>query len=157
MITYKDMTFCSYWKECAASKPCPRKLTDAEKTTADLLGLQIAQFAEHPDCFIDVLTNTTNLPKAGSPGKTPARPPFRGSGTFAGKCWQCGEEAPIYDDSELCQACDKREAFSDVLQEISAEMDITECPFCEGEELLDGCLQYGICVKCENYKGPTTA
>lgn len=48
-----------------------------------------------------------------------------------------------------------REAFADVLGEISMNMDITECPFVEGEELLKGCLSYGTCVKCGHYKGPT--
>ena len=49
MICYKDMTFCSYYKECER-KDCVRALTPEVVQAAEKFGLPICQFAEKPDC-----------------------------------------------------------------------------------------------------------
>jgi len=54
MISYKDMTFCSYYKECSG-KDCVRALTPKVKADAKKFGLPISQFLGKPDCkFLSV-------------------------------------------------------------------------------------------------------
>jgi len=50
MVEYKDMTFCSFWKDCEDGKTCMRALTPAVKKDAIRVGLPICQFVEKPDC-----------------------------------------------------------------------------------------------------------
>ena len=50
MICFRDMTFCSFYKECAETK-CHRALTPEIKHAAERTGLGICQFAEKPECF----------------------------------------------------------------------------------------------------------
>lgn len=149
MICFMDKTFCGYWQECASGKDCHRKLTETVCSTADLLDLAVVQYADRPDCFINL--TRVGPPIADTPGKTPPRPPIRGSGTFPGKCWKCSTEADVYEDSELCQSCDERDRFYKHLGELLLKGDLMECPFVAGEELLKGCLDYGACVKCIHY------
>jgi len=49
MICYKDMTFCSYYKECEGID-CIRALTPQVKKDAKRIGFPICQFLEKPDC-----------------------------------------------------------------------------------------------------------
>jgi len=49
MLCYKDMTFCSYYKECK-DKDCIRALTPEVEESARKFGLPISHFAERPDC-----------------------------------------------------------------------------------------------------------
>lgn len=53
MMCYKDMTFCSYWKECIKGKECSRALTpeviDAAKKW--MKEAPICQFVNRPTCF----------------------------------------------------------------------------------------------------------
>lgn len=56
MVSYKDMTFCSYY-QCAnfggKGNKCPRSLTKQVREDARKLKLDIATFVNQPDCFID--------------------------------------------------------------------------------------------------------
>lgn len=49
MISYKDMTFCPYYKECSG-KDCVRALTPEVEARAKKFGLPISRFMEKPDC-----------------------------------------------------------------------------------------------------------
>ena len=51
MICYKDITFCSFWKECKDGKTCWRALTEKVWDAAEKEGLPICQFLDKPDCF----------------------------------------------------------------------------------------------------------
>jgi len=51
MMCYKDMTFCSYYKECQNGENCFRALTDEVKEGARYTDLYISQFSEKPECF----------------------------------------------------------------------------------------------------------
>lgn len=51
MITYKDMTFCAYYQECANRESCNRALTKTIKDKAKNFGLPISQFASRPNCW----------------------------------------------------------------------------------------------------------
>ena len=55
MLCYKDMTFCSFYKECNKGKDCDRALTSKVKRAAKAWSenIGIAQFADKPECFID--------------------------------------------------------------------------------------------------------
>lgn len=50
MMCYRDMTFCSFYKECA-KKDCYRALTEDVETRAKQFDLWICQFVNHPKCF----------------------------------------------------------------------------------------------------------
>lgn len=56
MICYKERTFCPFYMECEAGEICADSLTDDVIKKAKLWwgndGAPIAQFAEHPECFI---------------------------------------------------------------------------------------------------------
>ncbi len=58
MICYKDRTFCSHYRDCAAAGTCPRPLTpevqaDAEKWWRDCEGgPPIATFVDKPPCHV---------------------------------------------------------------------------------------------------------
>ena len=55
MICYRDMTFCSYWKECKDGINCFRALTSQVIYNAGKWwgkeNPPISLFAEKPDCF----------------------------------------------------------------------------------------------------------
>lgn len=51
MISYKDMTFCPYWKDCKSADMCRRPLTAKVKEDADKFGLSVSIFASRPECW----------------------------------------------------------------------------------------------------------
>ena len=56
MLCYRDMTFCTYYKECTIGENCHRALTEEVKQKAEAWSknIGIAQFADKPDCFKEV-------------------------------------------------------------------------------------------------------
>lgn len=50
-MTYKDMTFCKFYKECKNGDSCRRALTDEVVRKADELELMISRFVNKPKCF----------------------------------------------------------------------------------------------------------
>ena len=52
MLCYGDMTFCSYYEDCAKTD-CPRALTDDIQYKAQAHGLPICQFVDKPLCWRD--------------------------------------------------------------------------------------------------------
>lgn len=59
MLSYRDMTFCSYWENCGKAKDCHRPLTEAVKEGARKWwgdsegGPPIAMFIDMPDCHTE--------------------------------------------------------------------------------------------------------
>ena len=53
MICYKDMTFCTFYKECDNAKTCHRPLTPKVAKLAEEFGLPICQFTDKPECFVE--------------------------------------------------------------------------------------------------------
>ena len=51
MTTYKDMTFCGFYKECEKGLFCDRRLSPTVKLKAHQLGLPIAEYKDKPKCF----------------------------------------------------------------------------------------------------------
>lgn len=51
MISYKDMTFCPFSKDCTDGKECHRAITESVKAGAEKSGLPLAQFAAKPPCY----------------------------------------------------------------------------------------------------------
>jgi len=57
MISFRDMTFCPYWKECLDGKDCFRALTPQIEASAETWwensedGPPICQFTEPPECY----------------------------------------------------------------------------------------------------------
>jgi hypothetical protein len=51
MNTYRDMTFCDYYKNCLTGLECHRALTKKTKLKALITGFPICQFVEKPQCF----------------------------------------------------------------------------------------------------------
>jgi hypothetical protein len=56
MITYRDMTFCGFYKGCLNGKECDRALTKEIEIRAANFGLPICQFLEKPECYCDKKT-----------------------------------------------------------------------------------------------------
>ncbi|RAI34773.1 hypothetical protein CH340_07990 [Rhodoplanes serenus] len=60
MMSYRDMTFCGFWRDCALASSCARALTDevrksATKWWGDLPGEPpIAQYSERPPCHRNI-------------------------------------------------------------------------------------------------------
>ena len=54
MISFRDMTFCPFYKDCRKAANCPRPLTQAVKAAAEAWwgepGAPIAVFADKPNC-----------------------------------------------------------------------------------------------------------
>jgi hypothetical protein len=50
MICYKDMTFCTFYKDCANATDCERKLTPEIDEAAKEFGLPLAIFSGKPQC-----------------------------------------------------------------------------------------------------------
>jgi len=50
MISYKDMTFCSHYKDCIHQDECHRPLTEKVLKDAEEFGLPICTFIGKPDC-----------------------------------------------------------------------------------------------------------
>ena len=64
MMCYRDMTFCTFYKECGKGETCCRAFTEEQSTKADQWwgwngegesGAPVAFFCEQPDCFKKVL------------------------------------------------------------------------------------------------------
>lgn len=57
MMSYKDMTFCPFWKDCAYAKGCPRALTpDVKEAAVNWWGNEsapIALFVNPPTCYVE--------------------------------------------------------------------------------------------------------
>ena len=53
MMCYRDMTFCSYWQDCKDGNDCHRALTIEVQNNAETNNLDICQYAEKPECFIE--------------------------------------------------------------------------------------------------------
>jgi hypothetical protein len=56
-MTYKDKTFCPFYKDCLNGSTCHRALTeeitDEAKKWWGSAEYPISTFSEHPNCFID--------------------------------------------------------------------------------------------------------
>ena len=56
MWTYRDMTFCRHWRDCAMADHCTRPLTNAVIIAAEHFwggpGVPIATFSEQPECHV---------------------------------------------------------------------------------------------------------
>lgn len=50
-MSYKDKTFCAFYKDCADGLSCGRKLSDDIISGAKKAGLHISQFVDKPDCY----------------------------------------------------------------------------------------------------------
>ena len=66
MIGYKDMTFCTFYEDCAKAKKCHRPLTEEVRIAAnrwwnDTSEPPIAVFAEKPDCHIAAIVKVKKL------------------------------------------------------------------------------------------------
>jgi hypothetical protein len=51
MISYKDMTFCTFYKSCADGDKCFRACTPETIQQSVRFGLPISSFCSKPDCF----------------------------------------------------------------------------------------------------------
>jgi len=59
MITYRDMTFCGFYRKCLT--PCDRSLTKEVLASAKAERLPLCQFLEKPECFIDKRTSVSQI------------------------------------------------------------------------------------------------
>lgn len=51
MNSYRDMTFCPYWKNCKSAYMCHRPLTHEVKLKAIEAELPVRMYTEKPDCW----------------------------------------------------------------------------------------------------------
>lgn len=51
MLSYRDMTFCPYWKDCNSAYMCHRPLTWKVSETAKACGMPLSIYAEKPECW----------------------------------------------------------------------------------------------------------
>ncbi len=51
MLSYRDMTFCPFNKDCNSAHMCPRALTDEVKEKAQRFNLPISMFGSKPGCW----------------------------------------------------------------------------------------------------------
>lgn len=54
MLCFHDMTFCSFYKNCATAKAgdCHRPMTPEVEKAAEQAKLPIAHFTTQPDCHV---------------------------------------------------------------------------------------------------------
>lgn len=45
-----DRTWCDFWRDCAKSAQCTRKLTDEIRGRAAKLGIPLSRFMDKPEC-----------------------------------------------------------------------------------------------------------
>lgn len=59
MLCYKEMTFCTFFKECADGQGCSRALTDEVREAAKrwMKDGPIAQWVKPPECFVKIKGN----------------------------------------------------------------------------------------------------
>lgn len=69
MICYKDMTFCTFYKDCQDGKVCSRSLTPKVRESADKWFIPegyehapICQFSNPPDCMKPKTKKRTKKP-----------------------------------------------------------------------------------------------
>lgn len=55
MMSYRDMTFCPFYDECAFGDVCPRALTEDVRKGSNIMGLPLAMFIDKPECFKEVV------------------------------------------------------------------------------------------------------
>lgn len=51
-MSYKDKTFCTYFKQCKIGDKCDRALTFKVKIDAKRVEANIEMFTDYPDCYI---------------------------------------------------------------------------------------------------------
>lgn len=51
MISYRDMTFCPFWKDCKSAYMCHRPLTHDVSMKAKEVGLPVSMYATKPECW----------------------------------------------------------------------------------------------------------
>ena len=54
MLSYRDMTFCPFWRNCSSADNCDRKLTEDVKVRAGVAGLDISQYCSPPACHCEL-------------------------------------------------------------------------------------------------------
>jgi hypothetical protein len=61
MISYRDTTFCTFYKDCAKAKDCPRPLTPEVMAQALAWGngeqAIVSTFMQQPDCHVKAQEN----------------------------------------------------------------------------------------------------
>ena len=51
MISYRDMTFCPFYKDCKSADMCSRPLTPKIRDDAKKFGLPLSMYASKPECW----------------------------------------------------------------------------------------------------------
>ena len=51
MSSYRDMTFCPFWKDCKSAYMCHRPLTAEVSLKAKEAGMPISMYAAKPECW----------------------------------------------------------------------------------------------------------
>lgn len=51
MISYRDMTFCPFWKDCKSAYMCHRPLTNEVNLKAKEVGIPVSMFVSKPECW----------------------------------------------------------------------------------------------------------
>ena len=50
-MSYRDMTFCGFYKGCVNGHTCVRALTLNVRRAAKAAGIPVARFVDPPECF----------------------------------------------------------------------------------------------------------
>ena len=50
-MSYRDMTFCGFYKGCVNGNTCDRALTLNVRRAAKAAGMPVARFVDPPECF----------------------------------------------------------------------------------------------------------
>ena len=59
MLSYRDMTYCPFYKECMMDANCYQALTEEVNEAARNAGLPICQFMDKPACFKEKRSDRT--------------------------------------------------------------------------------------------------
>lgn len=51
MISYRDMTFCPFYKDCKSAHMCSRPLTAKVRDDAEKFGLPLSMYTSKPECW----------------------------------------------------------------------------------------------------------
>ena len=54
MMSYRDFTYCPFWKTCRQGPSCSRALTQEVRDQAEQSGLLISRYGSHPNCHKEV-------------------------------------------------------------------------------------------------------
>lgn len=64
-MTYKDITFCTFWEECKNASTCKRALTPKVQAGAEKWwgnkDYPIATFLDKPECFEQIENDTRRI------------------------------------------------------------------------------------------------